>query len=714
MEQRESVMMNTMNSEKTEKTKFSLIIYYIITYFVLINVLVSSVLYYLHVSNQKEGVLEEIINKSRAAGHTVVSVITKGLKAGIPLTEIKGGSAYLDQKTQLTQELEYIVITDINGNFIAKSADAHNNLRGSLKRFVLSSNAEKETPNPFSIFSYYNVPLKINHDNNTIGYVHVGLSEKTLEHNLKDVFYNIAVILICAIIIGYELLRFIFKNSVQLPLGDLLRGFKNLVNRNFRSRETPREGEYISEAHKRLNNIIDKIDDSISVLVQKIKGISKNNIFKELIDDDCKRLLGKYTFSFGKKEIIDVQQSVESIRLIAFLMVLAEAILMTMLPSYATQFYEASWSVSKQIVGSLPIVVFTLFATISILVAPKISSRYGFRKTLVFGFSIYALGHFIAFLSGSLFGLLITRVITAFGYGITFVTCQNYVAAYAHAKDRVQSYAIFVVASGSGFLCGTPIGGILVDNIGYNFTFLFAFFASLLALHFTRTNIFDSKQEISKTATVKTPWSALLAERQLAAAIFLSGFPTRLLFTALIGYFYPLYLIHLGNTQSAIGRIMMLFGLLMFLISPIAARVVSRFKLPNYAALACSTVIALTLLIGWIAKSTNGVIFGVCVYTIASVIHISAMMSIIEKTSEDSKLSKTTVLGFYFVIERIAMIFGPALFGFFLAKTNFSTTLLVIGLLVLICNGLYALFIFRGTDAKNKAILSNSKESKTL
>jgi predicted MFS family arabinose efflux permease len=168
-----------------------------------------------------------------------------------------------------------------------------------------------------------------------------------------------------------------------------------------------------------------------------------------------------------------------------------------------------------------------------------------------------------------------------------------------------------------------------------------------------------------------------------------------------------MYLIFLGNSQSAIGRILMLFGLLIFVVSPLAPSIVTRFKRPEFVAIFCSLVIVCVLLIGYMFQSTWSVVVGICLYTIASVIHVSSMMSILDKFSEENskekieKYTKDSVLSFYFISERIAMVSGPALVSIVLSISDFSKTMLVMAGGLFLCNAFYMYAIWAAQFKKN-------------
>ena len=69
---------------------------------------------------------------------------------------------------------------------------------------------------------------------------------------------------------------------------------------------------------------------------------------------------------------------------------------------------------------------------------------------------------------------------TAVGYAVITISSQS-IAAVVPPENRVRVMAIFVGALMAGTMCGTAIGAILADWLGYKPVFLIATFFSLLA-----------------------------------------------------------------------------------------------------------------------------------------------------------------------------------------------------------------------------------------
>ena len=51
----------------------------------------------------------------------------------------------------------------------------------------------------------------------------------------------------------------------------------------------------------------------------------------------------------------------------------------------------------------------------------------------------------------------------------------------------------------------------------------------------------------------------------------LAAIPAKILLTGVCFYLVPLYVLSLGSTQSVVGRILMLYGVVMVVVSPLAA-----------------------------------------------------------------------------------------------------------------------------------------------
>lgn len=666
--------------------------------FILLNTVISIFLYTFHVSAQKEDLFTAIRDKSYSIGRSVTDLLEKSISYGVPLQNINGGNEFLTKKLNAAKEIEYIVITDEDGEIIAKNDDINEggSIRGfkeSLKGQLISfSNMQKETdeaPYPFEIYYFHNLPFKIESNGKVHGYVHVGISNRAVNANIQNIFYDIAIILLASLIIGYEFLSYFYRNSVIQPMRDFNNAIRNIINKNFSEISAPRTTQTFGGVLKNLNGIIENTVITYLLAKKRIQSIKEGNFHKPLLVESIKYLGNKFNFPNTELHEKPILPIVTNLRLVMFLVVFSEAMLLGAIPSYANQFYEPTLFVSKTMLSALPVIMNMAFTALFIPFVPLVCRHLGYRKTFIVGSIIMAVSYFIGAFWVSLAGLLIARAIAAIGFSVCYVSCQNYVASYATDDTRIQSFAIFGIASGAGFICGAPIGGILIDNIGYSALFLFSSFASLLSVIMAKNYIIDHK-EVAAAPSAKGVLN-LFKIPDLTISVLFSALPTRLLFSAVICYLYPLYLVSLGNSQSSIGRIIMIFGIISFFFSPFAPRFVMKVKNPSLAAAILSCIIAIPMVFDIFMQSTEGIVLQIALNTLCTIFFISAFMAHLDHISEREKdsFSKSAVLGFYFIFERIGMILGPTFTGLILSRTDFPHTLLYLGYALLILNIAY-------------------------
>jgi len=697
------------------KKYFDRIIVKTIIVTMLSSLIIATILFNLHITVQEKTLQNEMDNRSRAVGISIVSVIEQGLKLGIPFKEMIRVPEFLNSSMKNANELGYIAITDANGELFYHTDNFKNSIRGSFKRFSLTVSHEDEILPFYPISNFHNLPIRIKDKSDTVGYLHLGVSQTVTSAHINDVYYDIMTILFVSMIVGFEFLIFFFRNSVTLPISHLTNLMRRVTTFNYTTTAISKTRDEIGKLVKSLNDFIEHFTTSIKRLRNEAKVLATNYFDKDrllMIDETIHEIKEKYVFSKKMPVKEPVRPITENLRLPSFLVLLAETVLVTILPTYAAQFYEPNFIISKPFLSSTPIIIFMISAGISIPFSTFISYRIGFQKTFMIGTAISILGYLFNFMKGDLTGLLIGRAIAAFGYGISYICCQNYIAAYSAKEKRIQTYAIFATALAAAYICGAPIGGILVDNIGYRYTFGLAALISAIAMIMGYRYIFDFEgyTMVTKRQTQKSLLS-LFKLKPLSFAVITSGFPARLIFTSLLRFIYPLYLTtHLGNTPSNTGRIVMVFGIISFVISPLAVYFIEKIPNPRILLICSSFVVASAIMLDSVMKTTQGAIIGLMIYAVGSVVHTLAMMATLEHIAqkEYANYSKSSILGFYFIFERIGMAVGPALTGILLTFFTFQDTLSHLAYFIIFTNTIYLFYSFYENVTASKATVKET------
>ena len=662
---------------------------------------IGLMLFYFHTSAQKEMLSTEITNRSVASGNSIAYIITKAIQVGIPFDEMVKVNEFISENEKKLTDVDYIAITDIKGKTLYKSDSLPNSLKGSFKRFALTTEPDDELK-AYDVQNYYNIPIKIVYKKQIYGYLHLGISKKITTNRIMDIYYDILTILFVSMIAGAEFFLFIFRNRIQLTMMDLFSTMRKITNGNFSTLTCIRTLNSISAVTEKFNIIISSIASEYAALKSKIDKIfekSSNTGQYIMIKEQLTKFTKKYYLPQDEKPHQEVlQPTVQNMRLPAFLMVLAETVLVAILPGYTSQFYDPAMGLTKEFISGSPILVFMIASTLGVLMSSKLSYNFGFRKSIMIGISISALGYIVSFSTSGLILMLIARAITAFGYGISYACLQNYIAAYAPTGRKIECYAVFAIAFGAAYICGAPIGGILVDNIGFKFTFAVAAFASIASLLITSNFLIDFHDKTLRQAREpkKKPME-LLKNKSFMVTLISGAMPARLMFSSLICLFYPLYLRNLGFSQSSTGRNLMIFGVVTFAFSGLAAKAIEKLKKYSTFILFMSIfLISVSISIPIFFKSDFAPSIALLLYSISAVIHTCIILSILEDFSikEYENYRKSTVLAYYFTTERIGMTMGPALISTLLHALSFTKTMLVLAIFMFIFSMIYGIFHF--------------------
>lgn len=695
-----------MEIKALEEKSYKQSIFKITLLFIVLNFIIASFLYIYHITSQKEDLFIAMSEKSQTVGNSVVGLFQKATELGIPLTEIVGGDEYLNESLKPAKEVEYLIVTDAAGNIISKTneieekgkqAGSHERLKGQFKLFSKNTKTITEEISAFKIYSYNNIPLRIINNGKLEGYVHVGVSNRAVDANIDNIFYDIALILLASLLIGYEFLSYIFRNSMIQPMRDFNRGLKRIMDKDFSEVESARTHDNFGNILTDLNKSTIQLAHWYGKVKRKLEKISPLNGHYDIIKDSINELSVKFKYPKGEVKHSHLYPVVRNLRLIMFLVIFSEALLIPAIPGYAATFFQPNGFISTvQFLSALPIIMYMLLVGACIPLVPRLTCKIGFKKSFMLGSLISATGYFVGFLFDFLSGLLIARVITAVGFAICHVSTQNYVACYATEEARIPSYSIINIASGAAYICGMPVGGILVDTIGYKALFFFSMIAALTAIVIARRYIVDlSISELRSKIISNNKFLSLFKIKELVFTVIFSCLPTRLMFTGVICFLYPLYLHHLGNSQSIVGRIMMLYGLVTYFIASSIPKYMGKVKNPAALTIAASVLITIPMMFDPLFKSTQAIIFEILVNTTCAIIFISAQMNMIDKISKEhsEKHSKTSMLVFYYTFERLGMIIGPGLTSMILIRSDFSHTLMYLGMGLFTTNLIYATFL---------------------
>ncbi|SFG31039.1 MFS transporter [Neptunomonas qingdaonensis] len=637
----------------------------------------------------------ELGYKARMIGRTVEADLTRALSYGIPFDQIYGANSYLKGVVNDHDELIYTAITRPDGTSLYQGGVIDDSTLISLGNATLTikNKGVDEVIELDGTFDHI-IPIKTV-AGTIIGNVHVGIDGKFVQRQLDDIFFDIVVILLSAVLVTFEIMLAMVLmygtapiQQLNLLLDRLSQGdFSHVIVMHTRcaiSRTVNRLARDSQALHKAYWSACFRTGDSAASNRSALSLIEMS----PRLDDIGTR------FGLSINGPIPLRQAVPSdIRLPLFLFAFAEELQKSFLPLFVRELYTpVSW-LNEPIIISLPITVYLAVLAIAAPLAGGWAERYGCRRLFLAGLIPSVAGFIGCSLASSITELVVWRGVTALGYAMITIGCQDYVIAHSNAHRWRKNMVLFIGIIMSATMCGTAIGGILADRLGYQTVFVLAAMVALFAGITAAYSLIDNSQS---KANVKMgdqgthlkgrlrATLAVLSNVRFVLFLLCIAIPANVLIAAYLWYLVPLYLSDLGASASEIARVIMLYYLLIIVVGPITTRLADR-----------SESLALCVGLGSFLSSIGLVIFNDWQSTWAVVISVTIIglthaltkgaqipLALTICSAEIDAVGRTTVLGFLRFFERIGSVLGILVSAMIIAHYGYAVSIGLTGALV--------------------------------
>jgi len=633
-------------------------------------------------------IIPEMDKKAITVGESINSLILKAVNYGVPFRSLKGMKEFFNLTLKDNPEIKYIVVTDPEGGVLYHHGVNINPLSGFFKKE--SDECTHRLKKSVPISDYYDNTLPIVSGAHVLGSLHIGVDKMFVHNKTKDIFYDIVTVLVVSFLITFEILLFLITFTISGPVDSIRKVLSKAKNGNFTQYLAINSKDEIGRFVSLFNEVIFKINEAYHGLKEKFyeyKHQIRDGHDVRAMDATMEEI--ETSYQFGSPEGLQkfFQGLLIYIRPALFLVIFAESLSLSFFPMYVDFLYEPIAGISKNLVIGLPISIFMLFWAISLPLGGVWSERIGRRTPFLVGALTTAVGLILTGIAKTVYDLLLWRSITAVGYGIVYITCQGYITDHTTAQNRTRGMAMFLSGFFSGSLCGAAIGGILADRIGFRPTFFLSAGLSLVSALFVFYFLQDHRKEAASIKKkIKFSYFRLLfSNKRFLTLTLFSAIPAKICLTGFLYYAAPLYLKFLGNNQSAIGRVLMSYGLAMVLISPLTARVADALGNRKVFVILGGMLSGIALLMVHRFQSTLGMLFSIALLGAAHAIGVSSQLTLITEVCKEAgdRIGLGTVIGIFRLIERAGNITGPLISGLLIALYGFSKAIAGIGMIII-------------------------------
>ena len=243
---------------------------------------------------------------------------------------------------------------------------------------------------------------------------------------------------------------------------------------------------------------------------------------------------------------------------------------------------------------------------------------------------------------------------------------------------------MFVYAAMTGALCGTAIGSVLADRVGYRGTFAISALLTVIAAAqtwWTMDAETGKRAAVAKTTADRRMHPVLHNPRFMALVVF-AAVPAKLVLTGYVFYIGPLALQALDNSQPEIGRQIMLYSATMLLTIRAGAWLADRVRaasgLITLAGLASGTGLLLALVL----PPSLALPLGIAAVGLSQGLASAPMLVVVPELCSEAAMQRwgiATLFGYLRFGERIGSIVGPILTAMLVALLGFADAAAVLG-----------------------------------
>ncbi len=526
--------------------------------------------------------------------------------------------------------------------------------------------------------------------NDGIVFAHVVpvIDENYLNGKMTSVFFDTLVILIAVSLVALEIVVVLSASQLSEPFRVAELALNRRAAGDLRQYQSGMGNGRLANFIRTLNTYNATLRDKLKSALDSAKDVGRREKLSELSER-------------SKLFVTDARQqaSIMDARIPLFVFCFAEELQKSFLPLFVAEFYSENDLFSRDIMMGLPISAFMFVIAVFTPFAGKLVDKFGNKPLFLAGLVPAIGGYLMCYLAQSGNDIFLGRSMTAIGYAVITISCQSYIASVVVAENRARGMAVFVGVLMSATMCGTAIGAILADWLGFKAVFLFAIgfalVAALLGWGMLSTDLPEPELKKTPVNLSKSPIATLLRNSQFVLIVLFCAIPAKVILTGFLYLFVPIHLASLEATQSEIGRVMMLYSLIIIPLSPFASGFADRLG-KNLWMVIIATIASGIVLLGLYQNASVAMVLGVVaalggVHAFLKAPLIVAAMEAAEKSPD---ITRTGALSLLRTSERIGSVIGPVVVAGMLVVLDFGEVAAILGITVAILGLIMAALSF--------------------
>ena len=641
------------------------------------------------------GLRPYLVDKARAVAESVQQDVQYAISVGIPFEEIRGLEQHITALVEEHPEVSEMRVVSVSEQLEMSEAG--------VAEAVIDKDAETEEGLGYRVITSISeigsilfrsgnasevISVDIVENDTVVASIVSVVDETYMNGKMTSVFFDTLVILIAVSLVALEVVVVLSASQLAEPFRVVERALNRRASGDLRQYEGGLGRGRLTSFVKTLNVYNATLKDRVNAAIVSVADAGRKAMLITLAERTS-------LFITDKRQ----QASIMDARIPLFVFCFAEELQKSFLPLFVAEFYSDSDLFSRDIMMGLPISAFMFVIAVFTPFAGKLVDKFGNRPLFLAGLLPAIAGYLFCYMAQSGNDILIGRSMTAVGYAVITISCQSYIAAVVVAENRARGMAVFVGVLMTATMCGTAIGAILADWLGYKPVFLvatgFAVMAGILGYSMLSTDLPEPEQKKKPVGVSKSPIATLLRNSQFVLIVLFCAIPAKVILTGFLYLFVPIYLASLDATQSEIGRVMMLYSLIIIPISPLASGFADRLG-KNLWMVIAATIASGIVLLGLYQSASVAMVLTVVVALgiVHSFLKAPLIVAAMEAAEKSPDITRTGALSLLRTSERIGSVIGPVVVAAMLVVLDFGEVAAILGITVAVLGTIMAILSF--------------------
>ena len=352
------------------------------------------------------------------------------------------------------------------------------------------------------------------------------------------------------------------------------------------------------------------------------------------------------------------------VRPIVFLIFFAGNMSTAFLPVYGMQLWDASMGIQKELASALPLSAEVFLTAIFSLLGGFLVDRLGTKNLIGAGSVLFMAGLGLCGVAPNLWYLIGGSVVLGVGEGLVLVAFNTFISNYSQEDQRNRGFSGYNAAYLSGMNCGTVVGSLAAEQVGYRNVFYIAVVVTVAALALAMVCLNQQaaagkelKREKKEISTIRF----LLRPRVLIFFLFM--LMPYLICASFLSYFFPIFGEENGLSTSFVAQAFLISGVIAIYLGPTLTRVVSRRLGARGGLILSAGIYVAAFALFALNPSIGTAFFIIALLAVADSFGLSMQAVYFSDLPEVHLYGAGKAMGINSTVESIAQTVGPMIFA---------------------------------------------------